>query len=195
MKKHKRGEGVKNILTALAAGAIITGEILDHFLSARSHSYKAAHSSLYGTYFKKEKSFFDDIEDSELQKFYSLLNKLKREGFIQKKKSKVGSFWKITKAGLNKLGILKNKTNKDYTTEDDKKFKIIVFDVPEWERWKRAWLRESLVSLGFSMLQKSVWIGKKKIPEDFLEDLRVKRVLSYIHILEINASGTVKHLS
>lgn len=186
---------MKNILTALAAGAIITGEVLDHFLSARSRSYKAAHSSLYGTYFKKEKSFFEDIEDSELQKFYSLLNKLKREGFIQKKKSKMGSIWKITKAGLNKLGILKNKRIGGYPIEDDKKFKIIAFDVPEWERWKRAWLRESLVSLGFSMLQKSVWIGKKKIPEDFLGDLREKRIFNYIHILEISASGTVKHLS
>ena len=182
-----------NILTALAAGVVITGEILDHFLSARSRSYKAMHSSLYGTHFKDaERKFY---EDTEAQEFYSLLNKLKREGFIKKKKAKLGSVWNITKTGLNKLGLLKSRKTIKYSAEDDKKFKIIVFDVPELERWKRAWLREALVVLGFSMLQRSVWVGKKKIPEDFLEDLREKRLINYIHILEVGASGTIKNLS
>jgi len=182
-----------NILTAVAAGVVITGEILDHFLSARSRSYKAMHSSLYGTYFKDtERKFY---EDTEAQEFYSLLNKLKREGFVKKKKAKHGSVWNITRTGLNKLGLLKSRKTTKYSTEDDKKFKIIVFDIPEWERWKRAWLRESLVSLGFSILQRSVWIGKKKVPESFLEDLREKRILNYIHILEVGVTGTIKHLS
>src|SRR3989344_7122562 len=180
MEKRKRGDSVINILTAVAAGVVITGEILDFFLSARSRSYKAMHSSLYGTRFKDtERKFY---EDTEAQEFYSLLNKLKRDGFVKKKKAKLGSVWNITKAGLNKLGLLKSRKTVKYSAEDDKKFKIIVFVVPELERWKRAWLREALVVLGFSILQRSVWVGTKKIPEDFLEDLREKRLINYIHI-------------
>lgn len=193
--KKISGEIVKSILVGLATGAVITVELLDHFFSAYNRSYKTAHSSLYGTYFKKEKSLFDDFEDSELQKFYSVLNRLKRQGFIKKKESKQGSLWNITKRGLERLGFYKRKKDFKYDRAKDNKVKIIIFDIPERERWKRAWLREALTMLEFSMLQKSVWVGKSKIPEQFLADLRDMRILHFIHILEVSASGTIKEIS
>lgn len=203
IKKYKRkendikrgsGEIVKSILIGLAAGAVITAELLDHFFSAYNRSYKAAHRSLYGGYdYNKNETKFS-YEDPELQKFFSVLNRLKRQGFIKKKELKQGSLWNITKRGLEKLGFYKRKKETKYDAIKDTKIKIIVFDIPEHERWKRAWLREALTALEFSMLQKSVWIGKNKIPEQFLEDLRDMRLLHHIHILEVSASGTVKEI-
>lgn len=193
--KRSSGEIVKSILIGLAAGAVITAELLDHFFSAYNRSYKTAHRSLYGGgygYDKNETKF--SYEDPELQKFFSVLNRLKRQGFIEKKESKQGSLWNITKSGLEKLGFYKRKKDTKYDAVKDNKVKIVVFDIPECERWKRAWLREALTVLEFSMLQKSVWMGKNKIPEQFLEDLRDMRLLNRTHILEVSASGTFKEI-
>lgn len=76
----------------------------------------------------------------------------------------------------------------------DKKLKIFAYDIPEREKQKRAWLREVLRLLGFRMLQKSLWIGKSKIPEGFLQDLRKKEIMDHVHIFEISKTGTLKEL-
>ena len=67
--------------------------------------------------------------------------------------------------------------------------------MPEKERRKRGWLRGALRFLNFKMFQQSVWIGKNKIPEQFLFDLRQKNLLPYIHIMEVNKGGTVRELT
>ena len=72
---------------------------------------------------------------------------------------------------------------------------IVSFDVPEKEKRKRGWLRSTLKNLGFRMLQKSVWIGKVKIPEAYLEDLKRLRLLSYIEIFAISKRGTIRHIA
>jgi len=171
----------KHILTALAAGTLATLELLDE-LPTRGSIYRSM---------KRAKTDFDDLE---LQRFYSVLNRLKREGLVARKNAEHGTFWNITSKGLGKLRIIQeNKT--DYEPESDNRIKIIVFDIPEEKKRMRAWLREVLRVLGFKMLQKSVWTGKNKIPEDFLFDLRKKNLISFIHILEVTKSGTVKELA
>ena len=41
------------------------------------------------------------------------------------------------------------------------------------------------------MLQKSVWIGKNKIPEEFLKALAELDLMNFIHILKISKTGTI----
>lgn len=168
------------VLFALVGGAVITAELLDMMFPRRYSKTPLAPTPQ---------------RNEERQKFYALLNYLKKQGFIESKKKGRSALWKITVAGLKKLKFLNKLNMPDYKTETDDKFKIIIFDIPEKERKKRAWLREVLKMLGFKMLQFSVWIGKNKIPERFLEELRNKQMLSYIHILEINKSGTLKTLN
>jgi DNA-binding transcriptional regulator PaaX len=74
----------------------------------------------------------------------------------------------------------------------DNKLKVIIFDIPEKERHKREWLRVSLLALGFSFLQQSVWMGKNKIPESFIVDLRDRKLLPCVEIFEINQKGTIE---
>ncbi len=136
------------------------------------------------------------------QQFYSLLNNLKNQGLIEKRKTgnKKDSIWKITKKGLEKLKLTKenknfSKSKINYKKEKDDKIKVVIFDIPEKERHKRAWLRFALVALGFSLLQQSVWIGKNKISEQFMRDLQERGMLSYIQIFEISKKGTIIQIS
>ena len=134
----------------------------------------------------------------ERQKFYSLLNKLKREGLIIKEGDSRKSIWRITERGRKHfVKRYKNKRQvelppKEYVARKQGKALVIAtFDIPEKERKKRDWLRACLISFGFSKLQKSVWIGRGGISEEFMDDLRKYKIISYVHIFTIGRSGTI----
>ncbi|MDE2099841.1 MAG: hypothetical protein KGL39_21490 [Patescibacteria group bacterium] len=132
----------------------------------------------------------------ELRRKYNLssyISQLKRQGLIERK----GRLISITKRGLNKLSDLKRTKVKfpSFTKYPKKKAKfwtIVAFDVPEKERSKRSWLRGVLVSLGFVSVQKSFYIGKIGIPEDFIKDLHKLNLLPYVEILGITKKGTLR---
>lgn len=190
-KNGKRyGDAMKTVLMVLAGSAFFTLELIDEVFGGTKSVYKNEKRRKDSIFFNSEKSY----TDTERQRFYSLLNKLKNQGFIKKKQSKDGSLWNITKRGFEKLGLINKKKKHEYDSVKDNKVKIITFDIPERERWKRAWLREALSIQNFSMLHQSVWVGKNKIPEQFLEDLHDMNLIKHVHILEVNASGTIKEL-
>ena len=155
-----RGEIVPKILEILQAGAETTADLFDIFLSGYGESYRKMKRSIkYGPPpFKADWA----SEYRQLQQFYSLLNQLKNQGFIEKKRSgKRRSIWKISKKGLEKLKLLKERKNSNksllhYKKEEDNKLKVVTFDIPEKERHKRHWLRAVLTYLGFTLLQESV---------------------------------------
>ncbi|MEK7168158.1 MAG: hypothetical protein AAB707_00410, partial [Patescibacteria group bacterium] len=127
--------------------------------------------------------------EKEKHKFYSLLSRLKKQGFIKKEQKRKGIFWEITPRGEQRIERLKNIFHFpriNYKTEKDSGINLIIFDIPEKHKAKRQWLRYVLLSLDFTMLQKSVWIGKNKIPEEFLKALAELDLMNFIHILKIS---------
>lgn len=187
----QRSDKIIEILTALTKKALVTLEIMDEVLPNYHRSYKNAKRGLYvGALAAK----YDWKRGVEKQKFYSLLNYLKRQGFVEKKPTSNKLLWKITSTGLDKLGFIKNRRQTNYEIISDGKLKIIAYDIPEKERFKRLWLREALKTMNFKMLQKSLAAGKNKIPEAFLEDLRKKHMLPHVHMFEVSKAGTIREL-
>lgn len=132
------------------------------------------------------------------QLFYSLLNQLKRDGLVLKKKKGEKTLWKITGRGMMRLSKSHERHStmrfpqKAYQKGREGGFVIAAFDIPERERKKRSWLRMCLAGLGFSKLQQSVWVGKASLPEDFIKDLRALKMIRYVHIFSVNKSGTLE---
>ncbi len=192
------GEIIPKILEILQAQAETTVNLFDVFTSSYGESYRKMRRTIkYGApNFKTDWAF----EYNQQQKFYSVLNRLKNQGLIQKKNiAKKGTIWKITKNGLERLKLIKKekifyKRSINYEKESDDKFRIVIFDIPEKERHKRSWLRAVLASLSFSMLQQSVWIGKNKVPEQLLYDLKKHEMLPYVQIFEISKRGTINQM-
>ena len=131
-----------------------------------------------------------DWQRRERQKFYNLVYQLQKQGFIEKKKGEnKKTRWKLTLKGLRHLKVLKNrKVLSPLKSPEDKKdyLKVIVFDIPEIQKNKRDWLRNTLVNFDFSMLQKSVWVGDSQLPEDFFSSLKELNLMPYIHIFAVN---------
>ena len=187
----KKGEVIPKILEALQVQAEATVNLLDIFTSGYGESYRKMRRTIkYGTpQFKTDwASLYRDR-----QNFYSLLNQLKNDGLVRKieNKSKRGSTWQITRKGLAKLNLLRDSPVFKYKKELSDELIIVSFDVPEKERQKRDWLRAKLHLLDFNLLQESLWLGRTKIPEEFIHDLRERGMLEYVKIFEISKQGNI----
>ncbi len=117
--------------------------------------------------------------------FYTTLYRMKRDGLIE---SKNGG-WLATAKGKKVIS-----EGNVYQKEADSTVKIVIFDVPEGIASKRAWLRSALKNLGFKMLQKSVWVGKVKLPEHFIRELRSRNLIDYVEIFGVTKSGSLKNI-
>ena len=141
-----------------------------------------------------------EVDPWTKQKCYKLLCKLKKEGFIAEKTERGKSFLFRTRTGTEKVFKLKvlgerhQFISREYESEKTDKVTIVIFDVPEEERWKRGWLRDVLRGLGLKNIQKSVFIGKVRIPEQFFEDLRKLNMFGYVEIFEVGKAGTLSHV-
>lgn len=189
---------VEKILEILQGQAESTVELIDIALSDRSTSYRKARRSLL----QAPAPFKTDWADAYRQRrvFYATLNRLKRQGLVTGRKSGRRSVWRITKRGLRRWGLLRQShsnpfslRNVDLAGEPRKPgITIVAFDIPEQEKFKRQWLRGCLKLLGFSLLQKSVWIGKRRLPEKFVHALRQEEMLRYVQIFGISKTGTIE---
>ncbi|MEK7512929.1 MAG: hypothetical protein AAB601_01905 [Patescibacteria group bacterium] len=196
MKKTRDPVFVPAMLRKLQEGAHTTGELLDVFCSGYGESYRKARRIIYGTGMsRKSGKDWGDVY-IEAQRFYNLLNYLKRQGLVEKKESKMGrTCWSITARGRKNVRDWQDKKQERYEIKKDTVLRVVVFDIPETEKAKRDWLRGALRRLGFSLLQESVWIGLCKLPERFLLDLKRQGLLPCVHIFEVREEGTIPTVS
>lgn len=132
------------------------------------------------------------------QRYHNLIYKLKRDGLVEERTSGTEKILTLSEKGKAKLEALKNRGKlpdvKGYKKEEAATFVIVSFDVPERDRKKRDWLRAVLKNLELRMIQKSVWVGKTKLPIAFLDDLHKLHLLDYVQIFQISKSGTLTEL-
>jgi len=172
----------------------LTDEIL-FFLSQNPGNYKLLRRRLGDAYF--EEKLEEEAEQRRAERkrdnkrdrvFRVTLSKLKSRGLIKSE----NEIWKITTEGLRK--IAGQKLFPKLNLQKPKKTKqqvIIAFDIPEDKRKSRYWLRVELVSLGFKMLQKSVWLGPAPLPRELIEHLKLMDLLPHIKFFEVKKSDIV----
>lgn len=190
-----RGDFTLKILEIIKDVSYGTSDLIIAFLNS---GYGASYFKLDRELDKlQRKREINELKKEERHRFYNLLYKLSREGLIARTKE---DKWEVRKKGIEKFEALKSRSN---TNLPDRKYKlqrnteitIVAFDIPEIYRSKRDWLRKIISSLGFSKIQKSVWIGKAKLPEQLIEDLHKANILPYLEIFTINKKGTIKEIS
>ena len=99
------------------------------------------------------------LKKYEGKKVYDTFYRLKQRGYINFYKKNNQIFISLTekgrkKAGWTQMDDLKIKKPKKW----DGKWRILLFDIAELKRLYREALRGKLISMGFAMFQKSVWI-------------------------------------
>ncbi|HCC05252.1 TPA: CRISPR-associated endonuclease Cas2 [Patescibacteria group bacterium] len=95
---------------------------------------------------------------SQKQSVKNAIGRLIRKGYIKKSNNK----YYITSVGENRLEslVLQSQAFTLSNSEKswDKKWRIVIYDIPEIENKKRNALRDVLVQTGFVKLQDSVWV-------------------------------------
>lgn len=85
--------------------------------------------------------------------------RLRRRGLIDIQTVNHQIYISLTPEGRNKAGIFQiDKLKLTRPKRWDKKWRILMFDIPQEKRISREALRGKLKELGFFMFQKSVWI-------------------------------------
>ena len=97
------------------------------------------------------------------------------------------AIWRITQKGRKAI----QKQESPAGTHTDGVMRIVSYDIPEPERKKRRWIRQELLGLGYTQLQKSVWVGFAPLREDFFEDLDLLALRKHIHIFSVEKRGTL----
>ncbi len=175
-------------------------ELSDAFLAA---GYGASYGKIEMTRRTREKeqsrALSHDQQTTHARRQYrNLLYRLKQGGFLQTERRGAVQRFILTRKG--KAYLLRLKKNfalphpNCYHQRKGDVFVIIAFDIPETERRKRDWLRSVLKHLGLKMIQRSVWVGKVKIPESFLKDLKELRLLPFVEIFTVTKTGNLRTL-
>lgn len=195
----RRGDISLKMLEFIGDLVVGTGDLLAAFLSA---GYGASYGKLQYELSRKQnerdrKSSEKEIQKELRQKYYNLIYKLKKSGLIEEKIKKDKKFFVLTKKGKDRLPRLKKREKEklpeiSYPKQENNKFVVVIFDIPEVEKRKREWLRGALRSLGFKIIQKSVWVGKVKIPKEFLDDLFKLKLIDFVQIFEISKTGSLE---
>jgi len=183
----------KIILSLLAKTALTTADIIiNASLEPLRHSYKGAPTLFRGVRVSMQ-SDFDKLKNDyvERRKFYSILSDLKEDGLIMKVGGKTGE-WKITNKGNDELRSSNQGLKSRYLKRVGKETLVISYDIPRKFNSERNWLRSQLLLLDFKLIHQSTWIGRNEISEEFLNDLRVRKIYKCVHIFSIGKTGSLK---
>ena len=143
----------------------------------------------------RKKRYAQQIENEKKRRLEKYLYKLKKDGLLSNDKPGIIL---LSEKGKNKLRSLEKNKLLDknvYKRESSETLIIISYDLPTAFNRERDILRNILKKLGFSMVHKSVWIGKVKLPQRFILCIEKMKIIEYIEILEVTKSGSLKSIS
>lgn len=195
-QRQPKNDLVIILLEALKITSLLTLDIADLMLSGyrwidHRVQRELKHRSIYRQKILNNK--FEKLK--EKRRLHNLLYQLQKKGYISKQRVSKNTNWSITIKGLRKLALLKSVIRlpeKDFQSLPDRTIKVIIFDIPEKHRVARNWLREKLIDMGFKLLQQSVWIGKRKLPLEFITLLKnLNLIPHYVKIFTVNDEGSI----
>ncbi|MDP2692951.1 MAG: hypothetical protein Q8O88_04900 [bacterium] len=117
---------------------------------------------------------------------------LREKGYFDISVKNNKTFFRLTPKGEKLAELIKFCEGK---IKWDGRWRILIFDIPEKERFKRSALRRKLNELGLKQLQQSVWVTPYPLPDifsDFVADLRVRPYLFSITADHINRENELK---
>lgn len=106
---------------------------------------------------------------SHPRSFYNSMQRLERKNLVGVRLKGGKEVWSLTAAGEKLAEGIKMKINLARHSRWDKKWRLIIFDIPEKTRSRRDCLRKELLNLDFCQLQKSVWVSPYPLPQEFGE--------------------------
>lgn len=116
--------------------------------------------------------------------FYQMVQRSLRTGDIERVVKNGKEYLRLTSVG--KSNIQRDFPLSALTQRWNGRWVIVSFDIAEKMRKSRNFLREKLRSIGFGMLQQSMWITPLPIGKDVLELIESYGLLDEVFVLEVS---------
>lgn len=138
-------------------------------------------------YFDTFRKIKKDWKDTDRRSFNASIAKLSREKLIQEKRMPNGSFkLRLTPEGAieaGRLSLIGSTINFKKPKKWDKKWRIVIFDIPEKDREFRSILRKHLFTLEFYKLQQSVFVSPHPYEKPILELANLYSATDYVRVI------------
>jgi len=147
-----------------------------------------------------EKIFWPDIyafrdewekkhrSEQDRKRFAKLVCRLRDGGYLKTLRVKGKSATILTPRGLEKLFKVRLKMM-DKKRRKDKKWQMVLFDIPENKRKYRDWFRKSLQYLGYKKLQKSIWVCPYDVQRETKDLIKRYKIEPYVELLSVKKIG------
>lgn len=116
---------------------------------------------------------------------YSSVNRLAKDGLIEKFKREKRIYFRLTEKGSNYIQNHLKSSEKSVSSWDGK-WRLVIFDVPEEKGKLRTFLRDYLKILGFGKVQRSVWISPYDFENKVAYFAKKLKISDYIFQLSVN---------
>lgn len=138
-------------------------------------------------YFKTLKSIRREWRDIDQQSFERSIKRLSQEKLVKEKRLTDGSFkLLLTEEGkreAKKLSLFGNSIKFKKPRKWDRKWRIVLFDIPEKDRIFRDILREHLRELKFYKLQHSVFVSPYSFEKPIIELISLYSAKQHVRVV------------
>lgn len=116
--------------------------------------------------------------------FNQFIQYLQTQGYIKIKSLEGVRGVMLTPKGAQKALRVKRRL-KEREKRKDRKWIMIIFDIPEKRKQARELLRDALVDLGYQRLQQSVWVCPYDVYGETEEAVRTYRIIPHVKLFLI----------
>lgn len=145
--------------------------------------------------FKKIKKDWNNIKESNFKRSISRLSQKK---LIKEVKKSDGSFELfLTKEGrkeVSRFVLFDNSIDLKKPKKWDKKWRIVIFDIPEVDRVFRDILRRHLIALEFYKLQQSVFVSPYPFEKQIINLAKIYSATHYVRVITAVAIDSERNL-
>jgi predicted transcriptional regulator len=121
------------------------------------------------------------------KRFSQIIKNLKNKGYLNVKDIENRKAVMITPRGMKQLFEIELKVG-EKNKRPDKKWQMILFDIPEVSRRSRDLFRKQLKYLGYQNLQKSIWVcpyDVLKATQELIKNYKLDRFVRLLLVEEI----------
>jgi len=165
MKLHLKLHLTEKFLWEIFELIKVKDEIMDTIWSKQYHGLKHPLALFQPDFFEYRDEYWGRYKDrKKRERWAATIRRLKNKGYLNIKDLQNRKAIIFTPKGMDRLFDIKIKLTKR-KQRPDKKWQMILFDIPEVKRRDRDLFRKQLKYLGYKKLQRSIWA----CPYDVLE--------------------------
>lgn len=133
-------------------------KLMNSLWSNKWHGIKDPFEMIWPDFYKVKDVYWEQYKDKKKrERFADMIRNLRNRGYLNIKDTKNRKAVMITSKGLKRIFNIKMKI--EYKNRrPDKKWQMVLFDIPEQRKKERDLFRKQLKYLGYQRLQKSIWV-------------------------------------